>query len=45
LWYQKFRLTGVHILNEKGKALDVSEGQDAEGVNVIAKQMNSDLSQ
>ena len=34
-WFQLFRLKGQHIVNERGKCLDVHGGYDHENRNVI----------
>jgi len=35
-WYQVWKYQGMHLVNWRGKALDVYQGKDVEGQNIIA---------
>jgi hypothetical protein len=44
-WFQMFRLKGNNIVNEKGKALDVSGGADRENQNIIVYNLHGKINQ
>jgi len=44
-WWNLFRYYDSHIVNEKGKALDVDGGQDVENRNIIVWNKHNGLNQ
>lgn len=44
-WFQLFRYRGAHIINERGKVLDVHGGVDAENRNIIVWNKHNGLNQ
>ena len=43
-WFQMFRLDGQHIVNEKGKVLNIAEGHDNEGQALTVDDKRDELS-
>jgi len=44
-WFQLFKYEDAHIINERGKAMDVSGGSDTENRNVIMWNKHNGLNQ
>lgn len=44
-WFQMFKFKGAYLVNERGRVVDISNGQDEEGQNIITWKQHNGLNQ